>query len=806
MRIERIVVTGDVFRTNGGDPNQLKNVRWLRSELSRLYDLTGLCPEIGYRRNAADGGRAVIAEWYRLLGHAPSMEAWAATYGQVAPPDLIEAVRPDYDRALVIGFELSPFMRSILDAIGAPWVDVEVSPIRFLEDLALRMRFSWSVQIAHRGLVSPAHVSAAVERLRTRCAHDASTADLGGACVFLAQTRRDRTLIKDGAFFPDAEAVERVGRALGGRRLVLKPHPLAPQNPLLASLAQRFGAATTDVNIYALLATGRDVRFLTISSSAAIEARHFGHTPEVFHGSAHADAPGCASLWAHRSSAFWRAALAPILPLAAGADYEERVTADRLRRTLGAWGWPPPDGSAAPLSATVATSPAADPRQRSRPGVIILAPPWPRGGSSHLFAAQAAAHVRRGARVLIMLTPLDRSHRPDRTDFWADAVAGMAFPGVEAVVYPRAEPGRLRPYCAWLLAGRDDLIAITARHAACGQLPRGFAEFVASGSIDLIHANHAFSMGLARRLARIVERAHGRRPHILLETHDVQSDAVVAKGRRNPHSHGLDAHADLQRTELALSARADTLVHLTQADCAFFARRLPGKRHALILPTLDPKGEAELVRRRGMHEPCGFDFLYAGKNHEANLATVRWLLRDVLSLLSPAVGRRIRIVGSIGDFLNMHDPALFMRYRHLFVGQLPSIFDFYAGAKAVLTPAIAGTGTSVKLVEALCVGKPILATSRALRGLPDGETARADIRVHDSAADFAAAMMRLSAAAAPMPAARLANAALYDRLFSNARYFAALDDVLDGVAGPAPARAAKPRVRTSFLQASQFAR
>jgi glycosyltransferase involved in cell wall biosynthesis len=805
MRVERIVVTGDVFRTNGGDPNQLKNVRWLRSELSRLYDLTGLCPEIGYRRNAADGGRAVVAEWYGLLGHAPSMEAWAATYGQVAPTDLIEAVRPDYDRALVIGFELSPFMRSILDAIGAPWVDVELSPIRFLEDLALNMRFSWPAQIAHRGLVSPAHVRGAAERVRARCARDTSTADLAGACVFLAQTRRDRTLIRDGGFFPDAEAVERVGRALGGRRLVLKPHPLAPHNPLLASLAQRFGAAATDANIYALLAAGGDVRFLTISSSAAIEARHFGHAPEVFHVSASPEAASWVSLWAHRSSAFWRAALAPILPLTAGADYEERVVPDRLRRTVGTWGWPPPDGSAATSSAAVATPAAAGLRRTPRPGVIILAPPWPRGGSSHLFAAQAAAHVRRGARVLIMLTPLDSSHRADRTDFWVDAVAGMTFPGVEAVVYPRAEPGQLGPYCAWLLAGRDDLIAITARHAACGWLPREFAPFAASGSIDLIHANHVFSMGLAQRLARIVERAQGRRPHILLETHDVQSDAVVAKGRRNPHSHGIDAHADLQRTELALSARADTLVHLTQADCAFFARRLPGKRHALILPTLDPHGEAELVRRRGMHEPCGFDFVYAGKNHEANLATVRWLLQDVLGLVSPAVGRRVRIVGSIGGFLNMHDPALFLRYRHLFVGQLPSIFDFYTGAKAVLAPAAAGTGASIKLVEALCVGKPILATSRALRGLPDGETARADIHVHDSAADFAAAMVRLSEAAAPIPAARLANAALYDRLFSNARYFAALDAVLDGVAQPVSA-AAGPALRTAFPQVSPFVR
>ena len=168
-------MTGDVFRTACGDPNQLPNVRWLRGEVSRvLYELTGLWPDVRYRRNAPDDGHAVIADWYGLLGHAPSVEAWAATYGQVdPPPDLVDALRPDYDRALVIGFELSPLMRSILDRIGAPWVDVEVSPLRFLDDLALSLRCSWPIEgpvdrIAHPGLVSPNHVAEAVARLRAQ--------------------------------------------------------------------------------------------------------------------------------------------------------------------------------------------------------------------------------------------------------------------------------------------------------------------------------------------------------------------------------------------------------------------------------------------------------------------------------------------------------------------------------------------------------------------------------------------------------------------------------------------------------------
>src|SRR5688572_22606660 len=96
MRIARIVITGDVLRTTMGDANQLPNVRWLHEELAGvLRELTGLYPEVGYRRNAEGHGQAIAAEWYELLGHVPSTEAWAATYAMTAPPALIDALAPD---------------------------------------------------------------------------------------------------------------------------------------------------------------------------------------------------------------------------------------------------------------------------------------------------------------------------------------------------------------------------------------------------------------------------------------------------------------------------------------------------------------------------------------------------------------------------------------------------------------------------------------------------------------------------------------------------------------------------------------
>ena len=45
-----------------------------------------------------------------------------------------------------------------------------------------------------------------------------------------------------------------MAQALDGRRLVLKPHPLAPDNPLLGLLRQRCAGQLTEANVYALLA------------------------------------------------------------------------------------------------------------------------------------------------------------------------------------------------------------------------------------------------------------------------------------------------------------------------------------------------------------------------------------------------------------------------------------------------------------------------------------------------------------------------------------------------------------------------
>ena len=256
----------------------------------------------------------------------------------------------------------------------------------------------------------------------------------------------------------------------------------------------------------------------------------------------------------------------------------------------------------------------------------------------------------------------------------------MRFPGVETVTHLARGPGAAA-IVPRMAAGRPrrlhcDLGALRRLGKAAGRIRRASSRPRAS---SLIHANHVFSLPLARRIAAIVYGAQGRRPRILLETHDVQSDAFAARRQKNPHSRRIDAHADLLKTELALCAAADLLVHVTRADFDFFAGRLPDKRHAVILPTLNPESEAELVQRRGVQRPGRVRLhLRRQPGTKPTWRRCAGCLARCCPSPAPASPGASASSAPSARCCGRRDPALFARHRHLFAGEVPSVCDCYA--------------------------------------------------------------------------------------------------------------------------------
>jgi len=86
-------------------------------------------------------------------------------------------------------------------------------------------------------------------------------------------------------------------------------------------------------------------------------------------------------------------------------------------------------------------------------------------------------------------------------------------------------------------------------------------------------------------------------------------------------------------------------------------------------------------------------------------------------------------------------PQLFETFRSCFVGPVEDLARYYASARCVIAPMVSGSGTSVKTIEALALGKPFVGTSKAFRGMPIARIDEAGVHSHDTPSDFANAIV-----------------------------------------------------------------
>ena len=122
--------------------------------------------------------------------------------------------------------------------------------------------------------------------------------------------------------------------------------------------------------------------------------------------------------------------------------------------------------------------------------------------------------------------------------------------------------------------------------------------------------------------------------------------------------------------------------------------------------------------------------------------------------------------------MRSRDFALYDHYKHWFLGRVEDPGAIYAGARLVLLPTIDGHGLSIKTVEAMASGLPLIATRLALRGMGEGALTLEGVVVADAPEDFARALKEAARAPTWSEARREASAAraYYDAHFSAEAY------------------------------------
>jgi hypothetical protein len=221
---------------------------------------------------------------------AKADDLWAAAFA-----DLAQAGGGAWDAALedhvlgrlrgrfCVGYEMPPYLIRLLDRAGVPWLDLRLHPIRFMDDLLFAARAAHpETQAALATLAvreSEVIATAALREAMCQLIGDAKIPP--GTLLVLGQRRYDCTQIIDGRFFDAAEHRADIAEICRRHRAVmLKAHPHDGEHSLLTVTREVAGNlfGTVDDNLYRMLAMPEVTGVLSVSSSAAYEARYFGKT------------------------------------------------------------------------------------------------------------------------------------------------------------------------------------------------------------------------------------------------------------------------------------------------------------------------------------------------------------------------------------------------------------------------------------------------------------------------------------------------------------------------------------------------
>gem|GEM_PF-535685 len=454
------------------------------------------------------------------------------------------------------------------------------------------------------------------------------------------------------------------------------------------------------------------------------------------------------------------------------ADFARCWREAQLRADAG----PPPTGASAtrhlyeetfsPASyaaklaeAIAALKPSCEDRAQPLAGrkIALLHPAWHSCGTYQVVLGQVAAYRALGADVWPIAISSDPGFVPGR--YWLWGAFTRATPELDAgpryyggvpfykYLHPRFLRDVLWPYL------HGDQARIRLGSAIRSVLPPE----VEAQNFDLIHCNHFFLAPLAKRLAR------GRTP-ILLDTHDLQARQFTLINKRMPWLHPRVGYEEMLAQELDAMREADLLLHLNAQEATEFGRLLPEKQHALLYPATPPAPTG----------PGGPNILLVASNNAANVESVVWFLREVAPQ-APDVS--VQIVGNVDAGVRARAPQEYKKYAHWFTGQVENLAEVYANAKLALLPTISGHGLSIKSVEALSSGLPLIATPQAMRGMDEramDESVMTLPGIEFAETTSAFAQLLRDAVERPIPdaATRAASAtrAFYDRHFSQAAY------------------------------------
>lgn len=362
MKLERLLVTSDLLRVTG----KAQSRTGFKTNTEFFLALLG--PQLRAATRLPIG----LLEWddtsdfdgskvYEAMGLTADATGWAELYDSAPNAAAVAAFAPHVEGALIIGFELPPFVQRVLDRLGVPYVDARWHPLRFLDDIFFGFHSNIEAVV---DAMEPYHLTAEEVEIHVGM-HQASAIRRQGFDMLstdfdrllIGQTPFDSSLIHAGRI-ATWDAYEPVLENLpADSKTGYRPHPFSPEPVAsLRALLTRHGIGIADSgsDMYRLLATGSMKELISLSSGTLIEAAFFGipvrrllperqaylpHPPKARR--TENDQTAYAGVYhAFLSIDFWADILRPVLGETYRNERPLAFRADRLRQINGSyWGY-----------------------------------------------------------------------------------------------------------------------------------------------------------------------------------------------------------------------------------------------------------------------------------------------------------------------------------------------------------------------------------------------------------------------------------------------------------------------------------
>lgn len=286
--------------------------------------------------------------------------------------------------------------------------------------------------------------------------------------------------------------------------------------------------------------------------------------------------------------------------------------------------------------------------------------------------------------------------------------------------------GLTRGQMVWNVA-RHPWLPVTVAARTSASLLRTIRVIELEKSPAVIVASQLRTVGLATscRAPVVCDLTDGM---VEVERHALTSASVMRRGK---------ALIELPRTaaaERTLLARCAAIALASSAECDRYRAAFSGVTVRCI-----PNGTPFRGSVTDM-SPSDDALLYVGNLYYApNVEGLMWFCRQVLPrILSEVPSVRLDVVGKMGP----HTRSLLERCPGIrCLGVVDSVEDRMDEASVAVAPLLYGGGTSLKVVQAMAAGLPVVATSMAVRGL--GLVAGRDVLVADDPQSFAQCVVSL---------------------------------------------------------------